>query len=116
MGGTSLPAGENESGCRYSVLLKLPYFDTPRMLIVDPMHNLFLGTAKHFLKTVWIERDIISHSQFSAIQCSLTPMVPSDVGRIPCRGLTGTSTWWGVWLQKGGSERMRSAGGDYGGP
>ena len=42
---SALPAGENESGCRYSVLLKLPYFDTPRMLIVDPMHNLFLGTA-----------------------------------------------------------------------
>ena len=68
---SALPAGENESGCRYSVLLKLPYFDTPRMLIVDPMHNLFLGTAKHFLKTVWIERDIISHSQFSAIQCCI---------------------------------------------
>ena len=26
---------------------KLPYFDPTRMLIVDPMHNLFLGSAKH---------------------------------------------------------------------
>ena len=40
---------ESASGCRYSVLLELPYFDAPRMLIVDPMHNLFLGSAKHFL-------------------------------------------------------------------
>ena len=41
---------ESESGCRYSVLLKLLYFNAPRMLIVDPMHNLFLRSAKHFLK------------------------------------------------------------------
>ena len=41
---------ESESGCCYSVLLKLPYFDAPHMLIIDPMHNLFLGSAKHFLK------------------------------------------------------------------
>lgn len=36
---------KTQLGCRYSVLLKLPYFNAPRMLIVDPMHNLFLGTA-----------------------------------------------------------------------
>ena len=38
---------ESKLGCKYSVLLKLPYFDAPRMLIVDPMHNLFLGSAKY---------------------------------------------------------------------
>ena len=27
---SALQAGESESGCRYSVLLKLPYFDAPR--------------------------------------------------------------------------------------
>ena len=37
---------ESELGCRYSTLLQLPYFDAPRMLIVNPMHNLFLGSAK----------------------------------------------------------------------
>lgn len=35
------------SKVRYSCLLKLPYFDAPRMLSVDPMHNLFLGSGKH---------------------------------------------------------------------
>lgn len=40
---------ESQYGCRYSVLLKLPYFDPPRMLIIDAMHNLFLGTGKHML-------------------------------------------------------------------
>jgi len=57
---SALQEGESESGCRYSVLLKLPYFDAPRMLIVDPMHNLFLGSAKHYLKAVWIEPDTVS--------------------------------------------------------
>ena len=32
---------ESELDCRYSVFLMLPYFDAPRMLIVDPMHSLF---------------------------------------------------------------------------
>ena len=40
---------ESELGCRYSLLLDLPYFDPIRMTIIDPMHNLFLGTAKRFM-------------------------------------------------------------------
>ena len=39
---------ESELGCRYSVLLELSYFRPIEMLLIDPMHNLFLGTAKHF--------------------------------------------------------------------
>ena len=35
---------ESQFGCRYSVLLDLPYFDPIRMLLIDPMHNLFMGT------------------------------------------------------------------------
>lgn len=35
-----LERAESECGCRYPVLLRLPYFDAPRMLIIDPMHNL----------------------------------------------------------------------------
>ena len=37
---------ESLTGCRYSCLLDLPYFNAPRMLCIDPMHNLFLGTGK----------------------------------------------------------------------
>lgn len=37
------------SGCRWSALLDLPYFDPSRFVVVDPMHNLFLGLIKeHF--------------------------------------------------------------------
>ena len=63
---------ESEKGCRYSVLLQLPYFDAPRMLIVDPMHNLFLGTAKHFVKAALIEKNLISDAQFGLIQARLS--------------------------------------------
>lgn len=28
---------------RYSELSRLPYFDLCRMIVIDPMHNLFLG-------------------------------------------------------------------------
>lgn len=34
---------ENETGVRYTVLTKLPYFDCVRQHVVDPMHNLLLG-------------------------------------------------------------------------
>ena len=29
---------ERKAGCRYSELLRLPYFDAPKMIIINPMH------------------------------------------------------------------------------
>ena len=46
---------ESECGCRYSVLLELEYFDPVRMVVIDPMHNLFLGSAKHIMKDLWLD-------------------------------------------------------------
>ena len=40
---------ESQLGCRYSALVRFPYFNPPRMLVIDPIHNIFLGTAKHML-------------------------------------------------------------------
>lgn len=39
---------ESNNGTQFSVLVELSYFDTVRMTIVDPMDNLYLGTAKIF--------------------------------------------------------------------
>ena len=69
---------ESKHGCRYSVLIKLPYFNALRFLVVDPMHNLFLGTAKHFLKAVWLESGVISQAQFQ--HCVDLATVPSGIG------------------------------------
>ena len=52
----------SESGARYSVLFQLPYYDAIRFALIDPMHNLLLGSAKHVLKT-WIEMGILRSAE-----------------------------------------------------
>ena len=42
----------SQFGVRFSSLLDLPYLDSIRFYVVDPMHNLLLGTAKHMIQ-VW---------------------------------------------------------------
>ncbi|KAG2192673.1 hypothetical protein INT47_009243 [Mucor saturninus] len=44
---------EVENGVRWSELHRLAYFEPVRATIVDPMHNLFLGTAKRMMEK-WI--------------------------------------------------------------
>ena len=49
---------EQEIGVRYSELIRLPYLNVVRCHVVDPMHNLFLGTAKNITK-LWKSKKII---------------------------------------------------------
>ncbi len=49
---------ESQYGCRDSVLLELSYFDIIRQNVIDPMHNLFLGSAKSFFALL-VEREIL---------------------------------------------------------
>lgn len=91
---------ERESGCRYSVLLELPYFDPIRMCVVDPMHNL-LGTAKHML-SVWTDLNLLSPTHFKDIQIKVDSFsTPEDVGRIPTKIASGFSGFkadqWRNW-------------------
>ena len=75
---------EKELGCRYTSLLDLPYFDAPTMLVIDPMHCLFLGLAKRFFIKGFIGADILSKADLSTIQRRIDAVsVPSDIGRIP---------------------------------
>ena len=94
---------ESKLGCKYSVLLKLPYFDAPRMLIVDPMHNLFLGSAKYLKIYILVGKKIISETDFVVIQERVDNLiVPPDVGRIPHKILSGFSSFtadqWKNWV------------------
>ena len=80
----SIATKESGSGYRYTKLLELPYFNPTRMLVIDPMHNLYLGTGKHILKDIWSDREIIRESKFDEIQDRIDRMVvPPDIGRIP---------------------------------
>jgi hypothetical protein len=58
---------ERQHGCRYSVLLELPYYKVIRFCIVDPMHNLLLGTVKHIL-SVWTSTGVIDKKQYLEIK------------------------------------------------
>lgn len=41
-----------ETGIRWSELLRLPYWDPTRSVVVDAMHNLFLGLVKFHCQSV----------------------------------------------------------------
>ena len=43
---TQRKAKLSEYGVRYSELLRLPYWDPTKAVVVDGMHNLFLGLVK----------------------------------------------------------------------
>ncbi|KAL1724860.1 hypothetical protein EV714DRAFT_222376, partial [Schizophyllum commune] len=44
----SRKAIERNYGTRYSELWRLPYWDITRQLVVDPMHNIYLGVARRY--------------------------------------------------------------------
>ena len=80
---TAIENKVSKSGCHYSELLLLPYFDAPRMLIIDPMHNLFLETAKYLLKNILIFKGYISHSDLTLLQDKIDSfIVPSGINKI----------------------------------
>ena len=81
-------------GCRYSELLRLPYFDPIRMTIIDPMHCLFLGIAKHIMKRVWLQLNILKMEALPAIEATLeTINFKFDMGRIPKNLFTSFSSF-----------------------
>lgn len=52
-------------GVHYSALCKLEHFDCVRFHIIDPMHNLFLGTPKYVFN-LWAD-NIFSKKQLKEI-------------------------------------------------
>ena len=92
---------ESELGCRHSVLLLLPYLDPIRMLQLDPMHNLYLGTSKMVIRKIWIEHNILSPAKVAIINRRLKRIhVPIGIGRVPVNIHTGdtfTAEQWMNW-------------------
>ena len=74
---------ESELGCRYSVLLQLNYFDPVCYTVIDPMHNLYLGTGKCIFK-LWISAGFLGHKELNDIDATLKQFtVPYSIGRLP---------------------------------
>ena len=75
---------ESRLGCRFTVLLDLPYFRPIEMLLIDPMYNLFLGTARHFARDLWIGCNILPPTALAQIETRLkNTVIPQGLGRIP---------------------------------
>ena len=95
---------ESQYGSRFTALMLLEYFDCVRFHIVDPMHNLFLGTAKHIMKNVWLD-DIepIIPKRFHAMMQEKVDKceTPSSMGRIPHKIASSFSSFtadqWKTW-------------------
>ena len=76
---------------RWSEMLRLPYFNPIRHLIVDPMHCLFLGIAKWIVKKLWIDGGKLSKSDLKLMENRAKQIkLPADMGRIPYKISTGT--------------------------
>ena len=70
------------------------------MTLIDPMHNLFLGTAKHFARDISISKNIINNNKLAQIESLKNAVVPSAIGRRPVPINTGiflTADQWKNW-------------------
>ena len=96
---------EKEYGLRYSSLLQLPYYDAIKMSsIIDPLHNLFLGTAKHMFENVWLAKGLLTRETLESVQPRMASIIcPEDTGRLPSNitsnfgGFTGNQ--WKNWTE-----------------
>lgn len=76
---------ESQHGLRYSELVQLPYFEISRCCVVNPMHNLFEGTAHHFMNVI-LKRELLTENAMRIVEDRVTAIqTPSDVGRLPLK-------------------------------
>ena len=90
---------------RWSELLRLPYFDPIRFLVVDPMHNLFLGIAHWIVKRLWIDSGKIEKADLELMEKRANGIkIPSDLERIPHKIAIGegffrfTADQWKIFI------------------
>src|SRR6266516_2708295 len=71
-------------------MLRLPYFNPIRYLIVDPMHCLFLGIARWIIKRLCIDGGKITKTDLGLMEKRAKEIkLPADMGRIPYKISTG---------------------------
>jgi len=88
-------AKADKTGVRWSDLLCLPYFDISRCVVVDPMHNLFLGLIKeHFNGILGLGLSKPKHEKPATVINLGTP--PSKLNPNDIKGVEKLR----LWLQK----------------
>src|SRR6266498_2519036 len=74
---------------RWTELLRLPYFNLIRHLIVDLMHCLFLRIAHWIIKKLWIENNKITKHDLEKMEKRAKNIkLPTDLGRLPSKVAT----------------------------
>ena len=69
----------SDTHVRWSEMLRLPYFNPIRFLVIDPMHCLFLGIAHWIVKRLWSNKlDLLLLEERAKII-----NLPADLGWIP---------------------------------
>ncbi|OAD76909.1 hypothetical protein PHYBLDRAFT_165407 [Phycomyces blakesleeanus NRRL 1555(-)] len=82
---------EKENGTRWSDLHRLSYFDPVRFTVIDPMHNLYLGTAKRMIQ-IWCECNYINEkNQLTIQELANGIVVPCGYARITKKIANGFS-------------------------
>ena len=99
---SALQQAESKIGLRYSVLLSLAYFDPVRFTVIDPMHNLYLGSGKHSFE-VWFEKDLITKKDFQKLEEQMKLFTtPYNAGRLPTSIGSGyggfIANQWSNWI------------------
>jgi len=89
---------------RYSYLNDLPYFDPIHFSVVDPMHNIYLGTAKHVMH-IWQNKGILRNNDFDGMENTVSNItMPNDLGRISLKIRSSFSGFsadqWRNWVTK----------------
>ena len=74
-----------KTALRYSLLLEEPYFDATHYPVLDPMHNLFLGTGKQVMD-MWLNHpsNLLNGQKLGLIQGAIHNFIILDgIGRLP---------------------------------
>ncbi|KDQ11668.1 hypothetical protein BOTBODRAFT_113970 [Botryobasidium botryosum FD-172 SS1] len=67
----------SEYGIRWTPLLRLLYWDPCKMIVIDSMHNLLLGTLKRHCLTLWGMKDDIFSTSIQRFSADLPPTLRS---------------------------------------
>ncbi|GBB96996.1 hypothetical protein RclHR1_28970001 [Rhizophagus clarus] len=83
----------SETHVRWSEMLRLPYHDLIRHLVIDLMHNLFLGIAQWIIKKLWIEGNKIFKADLEIMERRAKGIkIPTNLGRASYKIVTGESS------------------------
>ncbi|KAJ7583887.1 hypothetical protein C8J56DRAFT_1166808 [Mycena floridula] len=74
-----------EHATRWTELHRLPYFDVCHMVVIDPMHNLFLGVVKTHFYHIWVQQNVLRKTkELRSLHAILDQLqLPSRLGRLP---------------------------------